>query len=311
MQSDNRRFYALIHYVHISIFTFPVLQRRLFMMRRLCKAVRLLSLFVLLLLCLAGCTKEDTQEETPVSLTALQYELENQTIDFSSMWFFDQLENKTGVHVDFEDVKDVDWKTRISLMFASNSYKDLILRGSLDTEEYGVTQGLLIPLDEYLEEHMPNYVSRLALDHAGDAIPSSDGKSYYIGFLLAQNINTDGHFFINRTWLDKLGLETPTTIEELTDVLRAFRDQDPNGNGVADEVPYQATFDDNNAGIYNVFSAWGNPMNVDLAFTEAGFASPRRSPASVKAWNGSTCSARRGCWTWSASPRVPTCGWSR
>lgn len=237
-------------------------------MRHLCKTACLSMLLALLLLCLAGCTKEETQEQPVVSLTALQYELENQTIDFSDMWFFEQLEEKTGVHVDFEEVKDADWKTRISLMFASSSYKDLILRGSLDTEEYGVSQGLLVPLDEYIEEHMPNYFSRLNLDGAGDAIPSSDGKSYYVGFLLSQNINTDGHFFINRTWLDKLGLAVPTTIEELTDVLRAFRDRDPNGNGLADEVPYQATFDDNNSGIYNIFSAWGNPMNVDFVFID-------------------------------------------
>ena len=203
-----------------------------------------------------------------VSLSALQYELESQTIDFADLWFYRQLEEKTGIHVDFDEVKDADWHTCVSLMFSSGSYKDMILRGSLDTEEYGVSQGLLVPLDEYLEEHMPNYFSRLALDDASDAIPSSDGKSYYIGFLLSQNINTDGHFFINRTWLDRLGLEVPTTVEELTDVLRAFRDRDPNGNGVADEVPYQATFDDTNAGIYNVFSAWGNPMNVDFVFID-------------------------------------------
>ena len=239
-------------------------------MRHFGKAICLTGLFVLLLLCLAGCTKEEAQQESTVSLTALQYELENQTIDFSDMWFYDQLEQKTGVHVDMEEVKDADWKNRISLMFASSSYKDMILRGSLDTEEYGVSQGLLVPLDEYLEQYMPNYFSRLELDGAGDAIPSSDGKSYYIGFLLAQNINTDGHFFINRNWLDKLELSVPTSIEELTDVLRAFRDGDPNGNGLADEIPYQATFDDNNAGIYNVFSAWGNPMNTDFVFIDDG-----------------------------------------
>lgn len=237
-------------------------------MRCLRKSAVLVMMLGLLPLCLAGCTKEAEQEQKTVTLTALQYELESQTIDFSDLWFYEQLEEKTGVHVVFDEVKDADWKTRISLMFASGSYKDMILRGSLDTEEYGVSRGLLLPLDEYLEEYMPNYFSRLHLDGAGEAIPSSDGKSYYIGFLLSQNINTDGHFFINRTWLDKLGLEVPTTIEELTDVLRAFRDGDPNGNGLADEVPYQATFDDTNAGIYNVFSAWGNPMNVDFVFID-------------------------------------------
>jgi len=78
-------------------------------MRHLYK-IACVSVLMLLLLCLAGCTKEETQEPSVISLTALQYELENQTIDFSNMWFYDQLEEKTGVHVDFEDVKDVDWK---------------------------------------------------------------------------------------------------------------------------------------------------------------------------------------------------------
>lgn len=215
---------------------------------------------------LAGCAPQQAPEEAPVSLTALQYELENQTIDFSDMWFYNQLEEKTNVHVDFVDVKDADWTTRISLMFASRNYKDMILRGSLDTEEYGVSQHLLVPLDEYLEEHMPNYFARLSSDPVSSMIPSSDGNSYYIGFLLSQNINTDGHFFINRQWLNKLGLSVPSTIDELTEVLRAFRDGDPNGNGLKDEIPYQATFDDNNTGIYNVFSAWGIPMNIDYVF---------------------------------------------
>ncbi len=235
-------------------------------MKRFCRHIYLLGI-LLLLLCMTGCTNEETQEPA-VSLTALQYELENQNIDFENMWFYDELEKKTNIHVDFEDVKDVDWETRISLMFASNSHKDMILRGSLDTEQYGVSKGLLVPLDAYIQEHMPTYFSRLPLAEASSAIPSSDGKSYYIGFLLAQGVKTDGQFFINRTWLDKLGLAVPTTIEELTDVLRAFRDGDPNGNGLKDEIPYQATFDDNNTGIYNIFSAWGNPMNVEFAFID-------------------------------------------
>ena len=43
--------------------------------------------------------------------------------------------------------------------------------------------------------------------------------------------------FINKTWLDKLGLQMPTTWDELENVLDAFKTQDPNGNGKADEVP--------------------------------------------------------------------------
>ena len=43
--------------------------------------------------------------------------------------------------------------------------------------------------------------------------------------------------WINRMWLDRLGLEKPTTADELTEVLRKFKTQDPNGRDGADEIP--------------------------------------------------------------------------
>lgn len=227
----------------------------------------LLLLTVVLVFSAAGCSPRTEQQVQPTVLTALQYEVENQSIDFENLWFYQQIEEQTGVHVNFEVVKDADWLTRQSLMFASNHFTDMVLRGSLNTEDYGVTQHLLTPLDDYLNtEYMPNYTARIANTGAFRSLASSDGRTYKLGFLISQGINTNGHFFINKDWLDKLGLAVPTTIDELTDVLRAFRDRDPNGNGLADEIPYQATFDDNNTGIYNVFSAWGIPMNQEYIY---------------------------------------------
>ena len=43
--------------------------------------------------------------------------------------------------------------------------------------------------------------------------------------------------WINQEWLDKLNLKAPTNNEELLTVLRAFKTKDPNGNGIADEIP--------------------------------------------------------------------------
>ena len=43
--------------------------------------------------------------------------------------------------------------------------------------------------------------------------------------------------WINQEWLDKLNLKMPTNTEELVTVLKAFRDNDPNGNGIKDEIP--------------------------------------------------------------------------
>ena len=43
--------------------------------------------------------------------------------------------------------------------------------------------------------------------------------------------------WFNYDWLEKLGLEEPQTTEELYEVLKAFKTQDPNGNGKANEIP--------------------------------------------------------------------------
>lgn len=64
----------------------------------------------------------------------------------------------------------------------------------------------------------------LNLNNAGDSIPASDGHSYYIGYLIAQNVNHNGTWYINTTLLDQLGLEVPTTIDEYTNVLRKFKE---------------------------------------------------------------------------------------
>ncbi len=202
--------------------------------------------------------------EEPLTISAFQWVVENQQVDFDKLWFFKELEAKTNIKVAWEPVKDGDWLTKLNLMLASGDWTDLIIQGEFNKnmiEEYGVNQGILAPLDEYLEEYMPNYFSRLQMNNANAAIPASDGKTYWIGNLTAQNINHDGTFFINRNWLEKLGLAIPATVDELTEVLRAFRDGDPNGNGLKDEIPFTgADLIHQTQGVYNHFALFGVPL---------------------------------------------------
>ena len=104
--------------------------------------------------------------------------------------------------------------------------------------EYG-PQGAFLPLNDLIDEHAPNikafmekYPERFA------AVTAADGNLYYVPYF------PDGKFgrgyFIRQDWLDKLGLEQPQNVDEVYEVLKAFRDNDPNGNGEKDEVPYFA-----------------------------------------------------------------------
>ncbi|MCL2254324.1 MAG: extracellular solute-binding protein [Lachnospiraceae bacterium] len=207
-----------------------------------------------------------TQTTTPVSdepitINVMQWALDNQTTDFENLWFYQQLEADTNVNVNWTVVKESEWNQTLNLTFASADLPDVIIRPNqnLNIEDWGVDQGLLIPLDDYLEEHMPNYYSRVGLNNLEEIMRSSDGKMYYLGYLIAQNINHEAHFFMNNTWLEMVGKEVPATVDELTDVLRAFRDQQPGASGM---YPMSAGGGINHhiEGIYTYFGMFGVPL---------------------------------------------------
>lgn len=180
-----------------------------------------------------------------------------------------RLEELTNINIEWDMIKGSDWKTKTNLMFSSGEYPDIIIcpngEGYIDDEEYGVTQGLVIPLDEYIEKYMPIYKERIAAEASDPTVSlvASDGQKYSVGYLVGQNINTSAHTFINQEWLNAVGMEAPTTVEELTEVLRAFKTQDPNGNGEADEVPLQMGLDTGYYGFRYILPMFGIPADSD------------------------------------------------
>jgi putative aldouronate transport system substrate-binding protein len=111
---------------------------------------------------------------------------------------------------------------------------------------------------------MPNYTERIEMeaDDPTASLVASDGHKYSVGYLVGQNINTNQHYFINTTWLDAVGKDVPTSIDELTDVLRAFKTEDPNGNGLQDEVPLEMGLDTGFYGIGYMLPMFGVPVDT-------------------------------------------------
>ena len=97
------------------------------------RTVQIICLLAAALLLMTGCSappRDEGSSAPVVSLSALQYEIDNIAVDFSSMWFFQQIEQQTGVHVDFKEVKDSEWSSSVGLAFAQGKMPDMILRGS-------------------------------------------------------------------------------------------------------------------------------------------------------------------------------------
>lgn len=131
---------------------------------------------------------------------------------------------------------DSDSTQSFNLMIASKELPDLVGGKRQDIIKYG-QEGAFIPLNDLIDEYAPD-IKKL-LDENPDvkaAITAEDGNIYQIPFMFADVVSEA--YFIRQDWLDKLGLEIPDTVDELHDVLKAFVEQDPNGNGVKDEVGY-------------------------------------------------------------------------
>ena len=109
---------------------------------------------------------------------------------------------------------------------------ELTLDETFDLQEKGV----LMDLAPLIETCMPN-LSALLAEHPDwrNAITMPDGTIPSLPLInLLHNHNA---MWINQNWLQKLGLKVPETKDELVEVLRSFRDNDPNGNGKQDEIP--------------------------------------------------------------------------
>jgi len=198
-----------------------------------------------------------------ITLTCMQSIADATPVTLEGLWYNDWLEEMTNIHIDYTQIAAGDWDTQVNLTFATREYPD-IMKGAnyIDTEEYGVSQGILIRTDELIAQYCPILHARMMSDTTvTPALYMSDGNMYCLPNMMAQGINCAGHFFINRTWLDAVGMSVPKTVDELTAVLRAFRDQKPNGGG---EIPWSAEWIWSSASsVSNALYFWGIP-SVDI-----------------------------------------------
>lgn len=154
-------------------------------------------------------------------------------------------EEMTNVHINWIVVPSESWADKVSVTMASGDLPDVI--AGMDTYNMTATQeaqyagqGYLTPLNDLIEENMPNFSALMANDpQIEKLISQNDGTIYSMpGINECYHCNYSQKMYINKTWLDNLGLEMPTTIDEYYEVLKAFKEQDANGNGDPDdEIP--------------------------------------------------------------------------
>ena len=159
------------------------------------------------------------------------------------------IEEKTNIDLKFTHiVNDNDFMDKLGLMIAGggNDLPDIILYAGMDPQEllsWGKS-GMIIPLNEYYEKDM-YYLAEsfkyctIPIEECLRYMTCTDGNIYALPYYGESTNNqfSQSRIMIYKPWLDKLGLAAPTTTDELVNVLRHFRDDDPNGNGLKDEIP--------------------------------------------------------------------------
>lgn len=169
--------------------------------------------------------------------------------DYTDNDYTHWLEEQTGLSFSFTLYPEGgDGQQKLDLQIASNQeLPDVVMRNDLMSNKSLITygeDGVIRNLDSCYEKYA--YYFDKAMSECTDnnrkeylaRVTSTDGHRYVVP-RIAESLTNDYSrcWYINKAWLDKLGLEIPKTTDELYTVLNAFRTGDPNGNGKADEIP--------------------------------------------------------------------------
>ena len=200
----------------------------------------LLIIFAALIqLSASSCTRTGTTE--PEAIVVRLAAPQNAYIeDFDTNLYKLWLEEQTGLKIEMTwlPANDAEQIAKLALAtgenlpdayvgFGSSSYE---IFASPNIQRYG-EQGVIIPLDELIETHGKNLkklFNELHEHNIESLMTSADGHIYFMpGFSSSIITRYTRFMWINKGWLDTLGIDPPATTEEFQDMLRAFKNNDP------------------------------------------------------------------------------------
>jgi putative aldouronate transport system substrate-binding protein len=185
-------------------------------------------------------------------------------ISFNENSMTQRIEDELDIDLEFQTAPEDGAKNKQNLILASGDYPDAFIGGDFSKVEqlkYG-TLGTFVPLNDLIKEYGPN-IQKVFDENPQfeDGVTAPDGNIYSLpGYDGCWHCFWPAKSWMNVEWLETLGLELPTTTEEFENVLLAFKNDDPNGNGKADEIPL--------SGWTSATGNWGNPIYYIMnAFT--------------------------------------------
>ncbi|MDR2808524.1 MAG: extracellular solute-binding protein [Spirochaetaceae bacterium] len=199
----------------------------------------------------AGRTQTGTASAGGKPVLTIGMESNSFITDYENNYLTQYLEKLHNIDIQFymlpESAPEI--RTKVALMVSSGDLPDIIITDDLALEaifDYG-SKGLFIPLDKYLSspQSAPYFYQIPEEDRKAylQYVTSADGHVYHLARYEPETWNlTPTRQYINKAWLDKLGIPLPTTTDELRRALITIKDRDPNGNGRKDEIGISGWF---------------------------------------------------------------------
>lgn len=190
------------------------------------------------------------------------------TQDVDDMEYVAEIEAEAGVEIEWELIR-ADWDQVKSTRFASGDIPDLLFNAT-NNADYQTYKGLFLDMTPYINDDLtPNIATMFEEEPDTKALATTmEGEIFAAPKFQGKWPDTNTVMFINKQWLDNLGLEMPATFSEMKEVLMAFKEQDANGNGDPnDEVPLD--FNGWFGGAYSLPGAWLGGLGIQL--TNQGF----------------------------------------
>ena len=176
---------------------------------------------------------------------------------WAEMGMFKDAAAAAGVKVNWEEIS-TGWAEKKPIILASGKLPDVIIAYSITDSDIITNLDSFQDMTELIDQYAPNV--KKMFEEVPDSLSSGTymGGIYSLPLVTAYRPTSYVTLNINKTWLDKLGLAIPTTLDEFETCLKAFRDNDVNGNGDPnDEIPLDFPVQGHTHDIYCLTGAFG------------------------------------------------------
>lgn len=215
--------------------------------------------------------KSEKAAQDVVRLKGLVYK-SAQTDSVETMQWLKDAQEAAGVEIEWEEISS-DWGSVKSTLLASGDIPDIMMgTDAFINSDFLTFQGLFEDMAPWIDSSAPN-IRKVFEEHPElKELAAMEGGQIY-GIPKYQRFWPVSWYsqYINKEWLDRLGLEIPTTWDELYNVLKAFKEQDANGNGdTGDEIPMNFVINvPGSCEPYQLLSSFG--FSFDLFQSTYGF----------------------------------------